>query len=91
MEDSLLTLKYIKKACKSIVPALVALENSAVILNRSQIRGNRDHETVGAFFKKADILFKEVNITLCSLGALQIYCGEQNIVKIVNCTVESLT
>lgn len=35
MEDSLLTMKYIKKACKSIIPAMVALENSAVILNRS--------------------------------------------------------
>ena len=59
----MLTMKYIKKACKSILPALVALENSAVILNRSKIRGNSDHETVGAFFKKADILFKEVTIT----------------------------
>jgi len=35
MEDSLLTLKYVKKACKSIIPAIVALENCAVILNRS--------------------------------------------------------
>ena len=35
MEDSLLTLKYVKNACKSIIPALVALENCAVILNRS--------------------------------------------------------
>jgi hypothetical protein len=35
MEDSLLTMKYIKKACKSIVPAMVALENTAVILNRT--------------------------------------------------------
>lgn len=35
MEDSLLTMKYVKKACRSILPALVALENSAVILNRS--------------------------------------------------------
>lgn len=70
MEDSLLTMKYVKKACRSILPALVALENSAVILNRSQIRGNNDHETVGAFFKKADVLFKEVSVTQCSLGGL---------------------
>ena len=70
MEDSLLTMKYVKKDCKSIIPALVAMENSAVILNRSQIRGNSDHETVGALFKKADVLFKEVTVTQCSLGGL---------------------
>ncbi len=87
MEDSLLTLKYIKKACKSILPALVALENCAIILNRSQIRGNNDHETIGAIFKKSDILFKEVSVSFCSLGGIQLYSSEQNIIKIVNCTV----
>ena len=70
MEDSLLTLKYVKKACKSIIPAIIALENCAVILNRSQIRGNNDHETIVALFKKSDILFKEVTISFCSLGGI---------------------
>ena len=76
MEDSLLTIKYVKKSCKSIIPGLVALENSAVILNRSQIRGNIDHETIGALFKKADVLLKEVSISYCTLGGIQAFAGE---------------
>jgi hypothetical protein len=87
MEDSLLSIKYVKKSCKSIIPGLVALDNSAVILNRSQIRGNIDHETVGALFKKADVLLKEVSVTHCTLGGIQSFAGEQNIIKIVNSVV----
>lgn len=90
MEGCLLSLKHIQKMCKSIVPALVALENTAVILNRCLIRGNAVHETVGAILKKADILLKEVKITQFSLGGLQIYCGAEKIVKVANCTVRLL-
>ena len=76
MEDSLLTLKYIKKACKSLIPAIVSLENCAVILNRVKIRGNNDHETLGALIKKSDILFKEVTVNFCTLGGIQLYSAD---------------
>ncbi len=59
MEDGLISLKYAKKNCKSMIIGIVALENTTFILNRGIIRGNNNHETVGAISKKADFILKE--------------------------------
>lgn len=47
MEESLLSLSFIVKAYKNILPALVCNEGTEIVLNRVEVKGNKNHETIG--------------------------------------------
>jgi len=49
MEESLLSLSFIVKAYKNILPALVCNEGTEIVLNRVEVKGNKNHETIGIF------------------------------------------
>lgn len=62
IEDALLSLNFIVKSHKNIIPALVVNEGTEIILNRCEIKGNKNHETIGAIIKKSDALIKDCKI-----------------------------
>jgi len=40
----------------------VVNEGTEIIVNRCEIKGNKNHETIGAMIKKADALIKDSKI-----------------------------
>lgn len=40
-------ISFIVKAHKNIIPALVINEGTEIIVNRCEIKGNKNHDTIG--------------------------------------------
>ena len=84
---------------KSILPGIVADgPNSEIVMNRCEIKGNKDKDTsiyfflynlsVGIMIKKADAIIKDCKIHNLRLGGIHLWAEEDNRVKILNNKVE---
>ncbi len=70
---------------KPVLPAIIVdSENSELVMNRCEIKGNKSHETVGIIIKKADAIIKDCKIHNHIFGGIHIWSSETNKVKILN-------
>lgn len=70
MEESLLSLSFIVKSHKNILPALICNEGTELVLSKCEIKGNKNHETIGIMIKKADALIKDCKIHNHLMGGI---------------------
>jgi len=87
LEDALLSLNFIVKSHKNVIPALVVNEGSEITMNRTEIKGNKHHETIGIIIKWADALIKDCKIHNHMKGGILIQSHFQNNIKIINTKV----
>ena len=90
---------------KSVLPAIVVDGlNSEIVMNRCEIKGNKEKDTskikyknyliiflflsVGIILKNADGIIKDSKIHNLRLGGIHILAEEINRVKIMNCKVK---
>lgn len=70
---------------KSVLPAIVVdSSNSEIVMNRCEIKGNKDKETIGVIIKKADAIIKDCKIHNLKLGGIHAWAEESNKIKILN-------
>lgn len=69
---------------KNIIPALVVNEGTEIIVNRCEIKGNKNHETIGAIIKKSVALIKDSKIHNHLMGGVLIWGCAKDDIKIMN-------
>jgi len=56
-------------------------------MNKVEVKGNKNHETVGVMIKKSDAIIKECKIHSHLMGGILIWAKKKNKVSVVNCKV----
>ena len=54
-------------------------------MNKVEVKGNKNHETVGVMIKKSDAIIKECKIHSHLMGGILIWAKKKNKVNVVNC------
>ena len=66
MEDCLISLNFIVKSFRGILPAIVINEKAEAIINRCEVKGtsskNQDAKTIGILVKMGDLLIKDSKV-----------------------------
>ncbi|KAL4501682.1 hypothetical protein ABPG72_018733 [Tetrahymena utriculariae] len=84
IEDSLLSLNFIAYTFKQILPAILVSENGELILNRTEIKGHKNQDTIGILIQNGDALIKDSKIHNHKSGGIYIKSKPTNHVKIIN-------
>lgn len=87
LEDCMLSLNFIVKTHVAILPALVVNEGAEAIVNKCEIKGNKNHLTVGIMCRNGNLVLKETKIHNHKAGGVLIQAKEHNIIKIANCKI----
>lgn len=69
------------------VPAVLALNNSTVMLTLCDLRGSSLWQTVGIVAKCASVAVRDCSLTHFSGGAISSLVSEENTVKIIHCRI----
>jgi len=84
LEDCMLSLNFIVKTHVNILPALVINEGAEAILNKCEIKGNKNHLTIGILSRNADLVVKETKVHNHKAGGILVQAKEENTVRIAN-------
>lgn len=74
----------LKKGLTPFVPAVLARNNSTVLMSFCDLRGSSIWDTVGIVSQKASIAIRDCNVTHFSLGGVAALISEENTVKIIH-------
>lgn len=72
---------------KNILPAIVVNDDAEFIMNKVEVKGNKNHDTVGIMIHKADAIIKECKIHSHLMGGILVWATKTNKVSIINCKV----
>lgn len=82
LQDSLLSLSFIVKSFKNILPALVCIPGSDLVMQRCEVKGNQNHETIGLMIRMANANISDCRIHNNLMGGVLVWTKENNRVKI---------
>lgn len=69
---------------KNILPAIVVNDDAEFIMNKVEVKGNKNHDTVGIMIRKADAIIKECKIHSHLMGGVLVWANKTNKVSIIN-------
>ena len=68
----------------NILPALVINEGAEAILNKCEIKGNKNHLPIGILSRNADLVVKETKVHNHKAGGILVQAKEEHTVRIAN-------
>lgn len=84
IRNSIINMNLVVRKTQEYIPAIVALNNSSLVITDCELIGSRYFETVGLLLRESNLLMKSCTLTHFQSGAICLQLAENNTSKIFN-------
>lgn len=88
MESCLLSLAYIVKSCKNLIPAVYIERDAELSMSACEVKGNEEHATVGVLNKLGKVECKSCRVMNHKLGGIIVWSVANSTSRIMSSLIE---